>query len=72
MRRFIAECILGVIITGLLANAWAVWNDVKELKVKEPITKEQFKSDIDELKNKIDRVEKQNDEIKMILIQREK
>lgn len=72
MRKFIAECILGVMLAGLMANAWAVWNDVQELKIKEPITKEQFKEDINELKTSIKELQTESREIKTLLLNMEK
>lgn len=65
LKRYIAETILGVILVGLLTNAWAVYNDVRELKIKEPLTKE----DIVELKTDIKNQGKEIGEMKSLLLE---
>jgi hypothetical protein len=49
IRKLLAESILSIIVIGLTGNAWAVWNDLQALKVREPITLE----DVKELKKEI-------------------
>jgi len=53
LSKFFAESILTVITVGLMGNAWAVWNDLQALKVREPITLEdikELKADIKDIK----------------------
>jgi hypothetical protein len=49
IRKLLTESILSIIVIGLTGNAWAVWNDLQALKVREPITLE----DVKELKKEI-------------------
>lgn len=65
MKKRLAELILGTIVLGLMGNAWSMYNDLKELKVKEPITKE----DLNELKQDMKDARKEIGDLKVLIIQ---
>lgn len=64
LRKQAAATILGVILVGLMGNAWSMYNDLQTLKTKEPITKE----DIAEIKSEVKDMRKEMGELKVLII----
>lgn len=60
-----AATILGVIIAGLMGNAWSMYNDVQMLKVREPLNRE----DLIELKAELKEFKGEVKELRQLLIE---